>query len=220
MITGQLATTLVAKRETPSAPWWLLIVAALLIDPAMFTLVGLGIEQMEPAPNAVGPTLSSAIVDMTYSHDLLPQLFWITLSALIACVFTRNAKIVIVAMLLTLGHWLGDLISGYGHFFWPRERRTWDGLVSQELISSARFRSRPWGGLRILVRPRPRVLAPKKDRFVYRVCDDALRFSSILMSTLSLDSSVVSDSKFDSGQKTASRIDSADGYAIFVRAAV
>ncbi|MGI9284961.1 MAG: hypothetical protein ACR2P1_06200 [Pseudomonadales bacterium] len=121
MITGHLATTLVAKRETPHAPWWLLIVAAFLIDIAMFTLVGLGIEQMEPAPNADGPTMSSAIVEMTYSHDLLPQLFWISLSGVLAYVFTRNGKIVIIAMLLTLGHWLGDLISGYGHFVFGPE---------------------------------------------------------------------------------------------------
>ena len=121
MIMGHLATTLVAKREVPSAPWWLLIVAALLIDIVMVIFVGLGIEQMEPVPDSVGPRVSSAMIEMTYSHDLLPQLFWVLLSAALAYVFTRNGKVVIVAMLLTVFHWLCDLISGYGHFVFGPE---------------------------------------------------------------------------------------------------
>jgi len=116
MLVGHLATTLVAKREVPLAPWWLLIMAAFLIDIIMFILVGLGIEQMKPVPNTGGPIMSSAIVDMTYSHDLLPQFFWVGLAGLLAFVVTGNKKIVLVAMFLALAHWLGDLVSGYGHF--------------------------------------------------------------------------------------------------------
>lgn len=82
----------------------------------MFTLVGLGIEKMEHPPGMEEPTMSSAIVDMTYSHDLVPQFFWVTLVAALAYGFTRSGKMLVVAVLLTLGHWLGDLVSGYGHF--------------------------------------------------------------------------------------------------------
>ncbi len=116
MMIGHLATTLVAKRQTPTAPWWLLVVAAFLIDIVMFTLVAMGIEKLAPVPGAAGPTISSAIVDMTYSHDMLPQLFWVSIAGAIAYIFTRNGKFALIAMLLTLAHWLGDLISGYGHF--------------------------------------------------------------------------------------------------------
>lgn len=121
MITGHIATTLVAKREVPTAPWWLLFVAAYFIDLVMFTLVGLGIEKLENAVDAQAPTMPLAMIEMTYSHDLLTQFFWIPLVGVIAYLVTRNSKIVIVAMLLTLGHWAGDLISGYGHFVYGPE---------------------------------------------------------------------------------------------------
>lgn len=96
-------------------PWWLLFVSAFLIDIAMFTFVGLGIERMEPTGSA-GPTLSNAIVDMTFSHDLIPQIGWTLLAGAIAFAVTRRRAFAFIAMALSLGHWLGDLIAGYGHF--------------------------------------------------------------------------------------------------------
>ena len=116
MIIGHLATTLVAKRQSPTMPWWMLISAAFLNDIVMFTLVLLGIERMEPDLNAAGPTMSSAVIEMTYSHDLLPQLFWISLSGILVFLLTRDRTFAVVAMLLTFVHWVSDLISGYGHF--------------------------------------------------------------------------------------------------------
>ena len=87
----------------------------------MFTLVGLGIEKMQHPSGAQGPSMASAIIDMTYSHDLLPQFFWVALVAALAYGLTRNGKMVAVAVLLTVGHWLGDLVSGYGQFVFGPE---------------------------------------------------------------------------------------------------
>ncbi|MBI1394032.1 MAG: hypothetical protein GC152_14955 [Alphaproteobacteria bacterium] len=115
MILGHAATTLVARRASPEMPWWLLFVSAFLIDIAMFTFVGLGIETMEPT-GADGPTLSNATVEMTFSHDLVPQIGWTLLAGLIAFVVARRGLFALIAMALSLGHWLGDLVAGYGHF--------------------------------------------------------------------------------------------------------
>lgn len=113
MILGHAATTLVAKRVTPTMPSWLLIVSAFLIDIAMFTFVGLGIETMEPTGGR--PSMANAITEMTFSHDLIPQIGWTLLAGAIAFAVTRRRLFVLVAMALSLAHWLGDLVSGYGH---------------------------------------------------------------------------------------------------------
>ncbi|MCB5199925.1 hypothetical protein LGQ03_11815 [Loktanella sp. TSTF-M6] len=114
MILGHAATTLVAKRAAPDMPWWLLLVSAFLIDIAMFTFVGLGIETMEPTGGS--PSLSNAIVDMTFSHDLVPQIGWTLLAGAIAFVVSGRRLFALIAMALSLGHWLCDLVAGYGHF--------------------------------------------------------------------------------------------------------
>lgn len=113
MIVGHAATSLVAKRAAPDMPWWLLLVSAFLIDIAMFTFVGLGIETMEPAGGP--PSLPNAVVDMTFSHDLIPQIGWTLLAGAIAFAVTRRRIFALIAMALSLGHWLGDLVSGFGH---------------------------------------------------------------------------------------------------------
>lgn len=120
MILGHVATTLVAKRAAPDMPWWLLLVSAMLIDIAMFTFVALGIETMT-ATGADGPSLANATVEMTFSHDLIPQIGWTLLAGMIAFAATRRRVFALIAMALSLGHWLGDLVSGYGHFVFGPE---------------------------------------------------------------------------------------------------
>jgi hypothetical protein len=113
MILGHAATTLVAKRAAPEMPWWLIVVSAFLIDITMFTFVGLGIETMEPTGGT--PSLSNTIVDMTFSHHLIPQIGWTLLAGAIAFAATRRRMFSLIAMALSLSHWLGDLVAGYGH---------------------------------------------------------------------------------------------------------
>jgi len=115
LILGHAATTLVAKRAAPQMPWRLLSVSAFLIDIAMFTLVALGIETMA-STGAPGPSLANAVVEMTFSHDLLPQTGWTLVAGAIAYVVTRRIDFTLIAMALSLGHWLGDLVAGYRHF--------------------------------------------------------------------------------------------------------
>jgi hypothetical protein len=104
MILGHAATTLVAKRAALEMPWWLLLVSAFLIDIAMFTFVALGFETMEPT-GADGPSLATNVTQMTFSHDLVPQIGWTLLAGAIALVVTRRRIFAVVAMALSLGHW-------------------------------------------------------------------------------------------------------------------
>lgn len=113
MILGHAATALVAKRMAPKMPWWLLFVSAFLIEIAMFTFVALGIETMTPTGGK--PSFANAITEMTFSHDLIPQIGWTLLAGVIAFVFTRRGFFVLISMGLSFVHWLCDLVSGYGH---------------------------------------------------------------------------------------------------------
>jgi hypothetical protein len=67
-------------------------------------------------PTGAKPSLSNAIVEMTFSHDLIPQIGWTLLAGAIAFAVTRNRTFALIAMTLSLAHWLGDLVAGYGHF--------------------------------------------------------------------------------------------------------
>lgn len=62
MILGHAATTLVSKRAAPDMPWWLLVVSAFLIDIAVFSFVGLGIETMEPTGGKPSLSLKHLLV--------------------------------------------------------------------------------------------------------------------------------------------------------------
>ncbi len=52
---------------------------------------------------------------MTFSHDLIPQIGWTLLAGAIAFAVTRRRVFAWIAMALSVSHWLGDLVAGYGH---------------------------------------------------------------------------------------------------------
>jgi hypothetical protein len=91
-------------------PWWRLVVIAFLIDFAMFTFVALGSVSMAPT-DADGPTQVTAMVEMTLSHDLIPQIGWTVLACAIALWVTPRRLFALVAMALSLGHCVGDLVA-------------------------------------------------------------------------------------------------------------
>ena len=116
MISGHLATMLVGKRAAPDAPWWLLFVACNGPDVLMYAFVALGIETMELHPGHDGAMISSAVVEMTYSHDLLPVLGWTLLFGLAVWGIWRDRRLAMVCVALFVGHYVCDLFSGFGHF--------------------------------------------------------------------------------------------------------
>jgi len=138
MVSGHIATTFVAKRYLPSAPWWLLLAAAYGLDILMFGLVILGIERMDThAAHGPGPRMSEAVIDMTYSHDLLPVLGWTLLFGAVVWLGFRNRALVVACMLLFFGHWVCDFFSGYGHFvFGPDSAPLGTDLYHRNLMAA------------------------------------------------------------------------------------
>ena len=165
MILGHAATTLVAKRAAPDMPWWLLLVSAFLIDIAMFTFVGLGIETMTPTGGK--PSLSNAIVGMTFSHDLIPQIGWTLLFGAIAFAVSRRRMFALIAMALSLGHWLGDLVAGYGHHvFGPDSHPIGTDWYHLNLPAALTFEA-ALGGFCVLVFIRGRSFSPASHLGLY-----------------------------------------------------
>ena len=140
MIPGHLASTLVAKPYNPKMPWWMLIAAALFIDIVMFSLIALGMETMTPVPGHEGPTLAGAMIETTFSHDLLPQIFWTALVGGLVFLLTRKRRYALVAMALTFVHYLSDLVSGYGHFvFGPESHAMGTDWYRENLLAAVSF---------------------------------------------------------------------------------
>ncbi len=128
MIVGHYATALVAHKEYPLLPLWACMVAAMLLDIVMGTLLVTGVEHMTPA-NPENPKLTEMTIDMTYSHDLLPVLGWTSLGAL--CGFALTRSWIGAAWLggLVLFHEVLDGFSGFYHFiFGPESPRIGLGL--------------------------------------------------------------------------------------------
>ena len=74
----------------------------------------LGIELTNPT-DAFDATLSNMAVDMLYSHDLLPQLFWLTIVFLLGKFLFKSTKIGFVSLALVSIHFVLDLFSGHMH---------------------------------------------------------------------------------------------------------
>lgn len=135
MISGHIATTLIAKRIVPKAPWWLLVLASYGNDLLMFALVLFGIERFE-ADLAKGG-MEAAIIDMTYSHDLLPTLVWTALFGAAVWLIARNRKLALVCAALFFGHFVCDLFSGFGHFvFGPDSHPIGTDLYHGDLLTA------------------------------------------------------------------------------------
>ena len=116
MVVGHYATALVAKERDPKTPLWLLLVAAMLLDFVMSALVLAGIEKMEPDPSRTGPMLTRAIVDMTFSHDIIPVAIWTVIAATFAYAVTSRFAAAFWVAVLVIVHELSDMVSGFGHF--------------------------------------------------------------------------------------------------------
>ena len=142
MISGHIATTFVARRYRPQTPWWFLLAGAYGLDVLMFSLVAVGIEKMEAQPGVDGPSMANTIINMTYSHDLLPVLGWTLLTSILVWAASRSRTLTLVWTVLFSGHWLCDLVSGYGHFvFGPESTALGTDWYHLDLTASVMFES-------------------------------------------------------------------------------
>jgi len=58
---------------------------------------------------------------MLYSHDMLPQLFWLVVIFLIGKLIFKRTEIAMMGVALVAGHFILDLISGHPHHIFGAE---------------------------------------------------------------------------------------------------
>ncbi len=116
MLAGHFSTALVAHQKFPKGTLLYFLIASQLQDLLWFTLHYLNLEPTEPS-DVFDTTLSNMTVDMLYSHDLLPQIFWLLVIFIIGKVLFKSTQIGLVGSALVAGHFVLDFFSGHPHHF-------------------------------------------------------------------------------------------------------
>ncbi len=114
MLAGHFTTALIAKQKFPKGTLLYFLIISQLQDFLWFLFHYLGLEPTNPS-DAFNATLSNMMVDMVYSHDLLPQLFWLLLVFLIGKFLFKSTKIGLVSLVLVSSHFILDFFSGHMH---------------------------------------------------------------------------------------------------------
>ena len=114
MLAGHFTTALIAKQKFPKGTLLYFLIISQLQDILWFLFHYLGLEVTEPN-DAFDATLSNMAVDMLYSHDLIPQLVWLTIAFIIGKTLFKSTKIGLVSMTLVLLHFILDFFSGHMH---------------------------------------------------------------------------------------------------------
>jgi hypothetical protein len=114
MLAGHYTTALVAHQKFPKGTLLYFLIVSQLQDLLWFTLHYIGLEKTGPE-DVFSTTLSNMTVDMLYSHDLIPLMFWIIIVFLIGKFLFKDNKIGLVGAALILGHFVLDFFSGHPH---------------------------------------------------------------------------------------------------------
>ena len=114
MLAGHYATALVAYQKYPKGTLLYFLIASQLQDLLWFTFHYLGLEQTQPA-DVFNTTLSNMVVNMLYSHDLIPLFGWLLIIFLVGKLVFKETKIGLIGAALVLGHFVLDFISGHPH---------------------------------------------------------------------------------------------------------
>ena len=120
MLVGHYSTALIAHQKFPKGSLLYFLVASQLQDFLWFFFHYLGLETTTPG-DIFGATLQNMSVDMVYSHDLLPQVFWLAVVFLIGKVCFKSTKIGLAGVALVLGHFVLDFLSGHPHHLFGSE---------------------------------------------------------------------------------------------------
>ncbi|MCL7764737.1 hypothetical protein MPF19_15035 [Polaribacter sp. Z014] len=114
MLAGHFTTALIAKQKFPKGTLLYFLIISQLQDLLWFTFHYLGLERTDPS-DAFDATLSNMAVDMLYSHDLAPLLFWLAIAFVIGKLLFKSTKIGLVSMALVFIHFVLDFFSGHMH---------------------------------------------------------------------------------------------------------
>jgi hypothetical protein len=114
MLAGHFTTALIAKQKFPKGTLLYFLIISQLQDILWFTFHYLGLESTDPS-DAFDATLSNMAVDMLYSHDLIPLLFWLAIVFVIGKFFFKSTQVGLVSVGLVLAHFVLDFFSGHMH---------------------------------------------------------------------------------------------------------
>lgn len=120
MLAGHYTTALIANQKFPKGSLLFFLIASQLQDLLWFTFHLFGLEYTEPK-DVLDTTLSNMTVDMLYSHDLLPQIFWLVIIFLVGKLLFKSNKIGAVGSALVAGHFILDFFSGHPHHIFGAE---------------------------------------------------------------------------------------------------
>ena len=114
MLVGHFSTALVAHRKLPGSSLAFLLIASQLQDILWAVFHYAGLEPTTPG-DIFATTLQNMTVEMLYSHDLLPQVFWMAIVFVVGKLWCKSTPVAIAGAVLVLLHFIFDLISGHPH---------------------------------------------------------------------------------------------------------
>ncbi len=114
MLAGHFTTALIAKQKFPKGTLLYFLMISQLQDFLWFLFHYLGLEPTTPR-DAFDATLSNMMVDMIYSHDLLPMFVWLFIAFLLGKLLFKSTQIGLVSMALVSIHFVLDFFSGHMH---------------------------------------------------------------------------------------------------------
>ena len=114
MLAGHYATALVAKQKAPKGTLLYYLIASQLPDLLWLVFHYLGLEKTHP-DDVLDARLDQFAVDMIYSHDVLPILFWTAATAGVGYLLFKQRRVAVVGALLVLVHAASDYIGGFPH---------------------------------------------------------------------------------------------------------
>jgi hypothetical protein len=120
MLAGHFSTALIAKQKFPKGTLLFFLIISQFQDFLWFLFHYLGIEPTNPS-DAFDATLSNMVVDMVYSHDLLPLLIWLIVAFTLGKIFFKSTQIGLVSMALVSIHFVLDFFSGHMHHLFGAE---------------------------------------------------------------------------------------------------
>lgn len=115
MLVGHFSTALVAHHKFPTGSLLYFLVISQLQDILWAVLHYAGLEVTTPT-DVFDTTLQTMTVNMLYSHDLLPQIFWMGLAFVLGWLLFKSSVVGLVGAVLVFGHFVLDLISGHPHY--------------------------------------------------------------------------------------------------------
>ncbi|HMY45286.1 MAG TPA: hypothetical protein PKX74_07400 [Leptospiraceae bacterium] len=114
MIAGHYAAAFLPAAHKARGPFWLFLLASQIPEFLWLLFAIAGIEPTLPA-SILDATFDSIVVDMRFSHNLVPALFQAIITGVVVAIVFRNAVTALWSAALVVIHVLCDYVVGFSH---------------------------------------------------------------------------------------------------------